>query len=102
MISLERTNRIRCYLTSKSEYRMTLRPENSDMRLTAKACTAMLVWHQRNVSCRSARCCTRNTTNQIIDVLKGCVLSTQGWTFNVLMIGVSMNDSEDGPFEPVP
>ncbi|KAK0502131.1 glucose inhibited division protein A-domain-containing protein [Armillaria luteobubalina] len=62
-------------LTSRSEYRMTLRPENSDMRLTAKAYNAGVVSEER----WRAFSQTLQTYNQIIDVLKGCVLSTQGW-----------------------
>ncbi|PBK98235.1 glucose-inhibited division protein A subfamily [Armillaria gallica] len=62
-------------LTSRSEYRMTLRPENSDMRLTAKAYNAGVVSDERWRSFSQ----TLQTYNQIIDVLKGCVLSTQGW-----------------------
>ncbi|KAG7440967.1 glucose-inhibited division protein A subfamily [Guyanagaster necrorhizus] len=62
-------------LTSRSEYRMTLRPENSDMRLTAKA------YHVGAVSEERWRSFSQmlQTYNQIIDVLKGCVLSTQNW-----------------------
>ncbi|KAJ2923616.1 hypothetical protein H1R20_g13477, partial [Candolleomyces eurysporus] len=62
--------------TSRSEYRMTIRSDNADLRLTEKGRKAGAVSDERWKTFESAR----STMSTVIELLKQCNLSPQGWS----------------------
>ncbi|KAI0631425.1 glucose-inhibited division protein A subfamily [Trametes polyzona] len=61
--------------TSRSEYRMTLRSDNADLRLTEKGRTVGAVGDARWARFQS----TRSEVARVTEMLQSCVLSPQGW-----------------------
>lgn len=61
--------------TSRSEYRMTLRSDNADARLTEKGRVAGVVSDERWAIFNR----TRDEMGRIMQLMKGLVLSPQGW-----------------------
>ncbi|KAJ4490613.1 mitochondrial translation optimization protein [Lentinula aciculospora] len=61
--------------TSRSEYRMTLRSDNADLRLTEKGRLAGIVSEERWNSFQS----TRSSLTAATELLKSVVFSPQGW-----------------------
>jgi tRNA uridine 5-carboxymethylaminomethyl modification enzyme len=61
--------------TSRSEYRMTMRSDNADLRLTERGRAVGIVsdarWRSFN--------CERKDLTRAEDLLRGFVLSPQGW-----------------------
>ncbi|KAG2018643.1 mitochondrial translation optimization protein [Coprinopsis cinerea AmutBmut pab1-1] len=62
--------------TSRSEYRMTIRSDNADLRLTTKGRKAGVVSDPRWVKFQD----TQATINSVIDLLKSIKFSPQGWS----------------------
>ncbi|KAH9943613.1 mitochondrial translation optimization protein [Amylocystis lapponica] len=61
--------------TSRSEYRMTIRSDNADLRLTEKGRTAGAVTDERWAHFVA----TRDELSKVTDFLKSYVISPQGW-----------------------
>ncbi|KAI0700807.1 glucose-inhibited division protein A subfamily [Cerioporus squamosus] len=61
--------------TSRSEYRMTLRSDNADLRLTEKGRAAGAVGDARWARFES----TRSELGRVTELLRSCVLSPQKW-----------------------
>ncbi|KAL5513976.1 hypothetical protein ACEPAG_2737 [Sanghuangporus baumii] len=68
--------------TSRSEYRMTLRSDNADLRLTPKGRGHGIVSDQRWDELRS----TERKLREVIDALKSCELTPQGWVAHGLHV----------------
>ncbi|KAG9083824.1 Mitochondrial Translation Optimization, partial [Ceratobasidium sp. 392] len=74
--------------TSRAEYRMSIRSDNADMRLTPKGRAAGVICDGRWSAFQS----TKQTMNRIIELLEGAVHSPQKWEsygFDVRRDGVS-------------
>ncbi|CAE6463245.1 unnamed protein product [Rhizoctonia solani] len=61
--------------TSRAEYRMSIRSDNADLRLTPMGRTARVVCDDRWSQFRS----TKRNIERAIELLEGCVLSPQKW-----------------------
>ena len=73
--------------TSRSEYRMTLRSDNADLRLTKSGRRSGIVSDARWAELLA----TERKMNEALELLKSCTLSPQDWVrrgFNVALDGV--------------